>query len=368
MINEHNEKLLNKLYFDPNHPASFGGVKRLYDHAKLIDNSITILDVKNWLSSKFPYTLYKDTHRNFQRNKIYVSYVNEQWEIDLLDYSNLSRYNYGYKFLITIIDVFSKYIYVIPIKNKSMKEVSEKFEILFKKVKPTKIRSDRGKEFDNKSFKVLCQKYNIIHFVTENQTKKCAVIERLNRTLRNKIERFLAYKTSRKYIDDLKSIVNSYNNSIHRSIGMSPIDVNENNESIIFKNLYHADNLFDLIKNKKSQKLKFEIGDTVRQKFDPKSLDKRYHQKWSDVVYKVRKVYNKFKTPQYSLELDGKDLRRRFYPEELQKVIINKNTKWVIEKRLRYRTKDNQREVLVKWRGHPNQYNSWIPLETVENL
>ena len=82
----------------------------------------------------------------------------------------------------------------------------------------------------------------------------------------------------------------------------------------------------------------------------------------------MRKVYNKFKTPQYSLELDGKELRRRFYPQELQKVIINQNTKWVIEKRLRYRTKDNQREVLVKWRGHPNQYNSWIPLETVENL
>lgn len=315
------DNILKDIYFNPNHSAAFGGVKRLYDHVKLIDQNITLKDVKKWLSLQKEYTLFKDTYKNFSRNKIYASYVNEQWEIDLLDYANLHRYNNGYKYLITIIDIFSKYLYVIPIKRKCMKEVTERFEILFKKIKPTKIRSDRGKEFDNREFRALCQKYDIIYFVTENQTKKCAIVERINRTLRHKIQRYMNHNKTFKYINVVKYFVHAYNNTIHRSTGMAPKDVDEKNETIIFKKLYNAKNMLELIK-KKNSKNKFEIGDLVRRKFDPKPLDKGYKQRWSTDVYKVRKVYNKFHKPQYSLELNGQRLRRRYYPEELQKVSI----------------------------------------------
>ena len=205
-------KLFERIYFNPSHPAAFGGVKKLYQYAKIENKGITLNDVKKWLSSRNEYTLFKESRKNFKRNRIYVSYVNEQWEIDLLDYAKLSRFNQGYKYLITIIDVFSKYLYVIPIKRKSMKEVTDRFTILFQKVKPTKIRSDRGKEFDNLEFRQLCRKYNIIYFVTENQTKKCAVIERVNKTLRIKIERYLATNNTKKYIDIVKHIVDIVNN------------------------------------------------------------------------------------------------------------------------------------------------------------
>jgi len=359
--------LLENIYFDPRHPASFGGAQKLYKFAKSIDDTITLKHVKDWLSSRHEYSLYKESKSKFKRNRIYVSYINEQWEIDLLDYSSLSRFNNGVKYLITIIDVFSKYLYVIPIKNKSMKEVTSKFDSLFKTVHPTKIRSDRGKEFDNQQFRNLCSKYNIKYFVTQNQFKKCAVVERINRTLRMKIQRFMTHKLTKKYVDVIDQIVHSYNNTKHKSIGMRPKDVNFHNESEVFKNLYGAKNILDLMKKSKQLDHKYEIGDTVRSKYDPIVFDKGNTQKWSDIVYKVRKVYNKMTKPQYSLELDGKQLQRRFYPEELQKVKIDDNTIWLIEKRLAYRTRDNKREVLVKFKGYPSSYNQWIPVTAAKD-
>jgi len=360
-------KLLEEIYFDPNNPASFGGVNKLYKYAKSIDASITLKKVKDWLSSRHEYSLHKEVRNNFKRNRIYVSYINEQWEIDLLDYANLSRFNDGYKYLITIIDSFSKYLYVIPIKNKSMSEVYSKFEILFKKVTPSKLRSDRGKEFDNHQFRSLCARYNVKYFTTENQFKKCAIVERINRTLRIKIQRYLLHNLTKKYIHVVKHIVNSYNNSVHSSIKMRPKDVNKSNENKVFKNLYKANNLLELMKKTKQSKLKFEEGDTVRQKYDPIVFDRGHNQKWSDTVYRIRKVYNKLHKPLYSLELGDSRLKRRFYPEELQKVRIDSNTSWIVEKRLRYRTKNNIREVLVKFKGYPSSYNQWIPVTTVAN-
>jgi transposase InsO family protein len=310
--------IFEQIYFDPQHPAAFGGAYKLYQYAKLQDDRITLENVKNWLSTRDEYTLYKPTKQNFKRNKIYVSYINEQWEIDLLDYSSFSKSNFGYKYLITIIDVFSKYLYVIPIKTKSMQEVTSKLTLLFDKVRPTKIRSDRGKEFDNSGFRALCQKYNINHFVTENQTKKCAVVERVNKTLRIKIERFMNYNNTRRYIHMVKHLVKAYNSSIHRSTGMAPEDIDEEDEEIVFKNLYGADNMIELLK--KEGKIKFEIGDKVLRKNDPKPLEKGYRKQWDPQVYKLRKVYNRLNKPVYSLELRDHKLRRRFYPEELQKV------------------------------------------------
>src|SRR6266516_1847178 len=111
------DKIFKRIYFDVNNPASFGSVVKLYRAAKAINQNIILRDTKNWLNQQFEYTLYKQTQKNFERNRIYATFINEIWEIDSLHYVNYARYNHGFKYLIMIIDVFSKYLRVIPVKN-----------------------------------------------------------------------------------------------------------------------------------------------------------------------------------------------------------------------------------------------------------
>ena len=371
------EEILRNIYYNSFHPASFGGYQKLYNYAKKLNQNITLNDVKSWLSSQQEYTLFKETKNNFKRNRIYSSYANQQWEIDILDLSQYSRYNRirihrnnrlelrSIKYLITIIDIFSKYAYVMPIELKSMKIICENFEKLFKLVKPQKIRSDRGLEFDNIQFRLLCEKNNIKFFTTQNSTKKCAIIERFNKTLRTKIERYMNYRRTRRYVDHLKSFVTAYNHSMHKSIKMAPIDVSYDKEPEVFKNLYGKKNLLEILKENRL-KNKFSVGDNVRLKYERKIFDKGYRQKWTDIVYKVKKILNKLTKSQLLLEYRGQVLKRRFYPEELQKVEINHNTVWGIEKVLRKRVKNNKVELFVKWKGFPPEESSWIPAESVQ--
>jgi len=263
-----------------------------------------------------------------------------------------------------IIDVFSKYLIVIPVKSLKTIHIVPRFSMLFEKTKPLKIRTDRGLEFNNKDFIALCQHHGIKYYTTTNQTKKCAIVERVNRTIRNKIRSYMSHHGTNRYIDAVKNIVKSYNHSVHRSIQMKPIDVDESDERIVFKNLYGHPNMLSILKAQQQPK-KYEVGDEVRQKLDEKLLDKGYHQKWSDVVYKIRKVYNKLSKPQYSVELNGTIFPRRFYPEELQLVRINPDTRWVIERIIRRRTRENIREALVRFRGFGPEHDQWIPLDQI---
>lgn len=358
--------IFSNIYFNPVHPASYGGIYKLYKYAKLENDSIKLNDVRNWLSAQNTYTLHKPARKVFSRNKIYVSYIDEQWECDLMDMSRLSRQNRGFNYILNAIDCFSKYLFSVPTKSKKPTEIIAALKKIFKNRKPTKLRTDKGKEFDNKLFRAFCQKNNIRFFTTQNSTIKCAMVERVNRTLKNKIYRYLTEKLTRKYIDVLPQIVQSYNSSIHSTTKMAPDDIDTEDEQIVFENIYNSPNLLSIMRTKRIRP-KLTTGDTVRQKYDLSVFDKSYYQLWDNVVYKVDKVFDKMKRPQYTIELEGEKFKRRFYPEELQKVSINENTLYAIEKIIRKRTHKGQKQVLVKWRGYPPSHNQWIPESHVRN-
>src|SRR5260370_23003718 len=104
-------KLLEKIYYSPENPASFSGAYKLYNEAKKYNSSIKLNEVKDWLRTQHVYTLHRPARRRWQRNRIYVSYIDEQWEIDLIDLRVYSRQNDGYNYILMVIDVFSKYLY-----------------------------------------------------------------------------------------------------------------------------------------------------------------------------------------------------------------------------------------------------------------
>ena len=135
--------------------------------------------------------------------------------------SAISKYNDGYKFLLTCIDVFSKYAWAIPLKNKSSKSVVAAFELLFGNRRPANLQTDKGTEFLNAPTQELFKENRINFYTTENDDVKASVVERFNRTLKSKMWKYFTFKGTHRYVDVLNDLLHSYNNTFH------PYDKNE---------------------------------------------------------------------------------------------------------------------------------------------
>ena len=344
-------QLLHKLYYEVDRPSALGGVDKLYRAARRYGLKRT--QVLDWLRKQPGYTLHKPARKPFRRNRVIVFDIDSQWQADLVDLQHLSRWNQGYMYLLTCIDVLSKYVWVVPLKTGASLVVA--FESIFQKGrKPEKLQTDAGTEFKNKTFQTFLKKENVDHFVTYNETK-AQVVERFNRTLKQLMWRMFTTSSSYHYLDQLDDLVNgNYNQSVHRSIKMRPADVNENNASEVWNNLYR--NLF-----KKPTKYKFKVGDQVKISKHKRIFEKGYLPSWMEETFTVAQRLPR-DPPVYRLkEADGDWIQGTFYEFELQKVIETEKHLFRIEKILKRRGRGANKEVLVHWKGWPKKYDSWIP-------
>ena len=252
------EKYLHNLYYNPESLASFGGVEAVYRAVKEDGKfQLSRNKIRTWLRQQDTYTLHKPVRYRFKRNRVIVGGIDKEWEADLVIMDSLSKENNGYKYILTVIDVFSKYAWVEPLKTKSGENLVKAFEkILRKGRKPEKLHSDKGTEFTNKLFQTFLKKKKILFFTTYNETK-ASIVERFNRTLKGKMWKYFTANNTLKYVDVLQKLVRSYNHSRHRSIGMRPFDVNVENESVVWERLYGNE-------ASKRTKYKFRVGDQVR--------------------------------------------------------------------------------------------------------
>ena len=201
---------------------------------------VSIKTIKDYLGRQASYSLHKPSRKNLKRNPTVVGGITKQWQADLADMQALSGENKGTKYILTGIDVFSKFAWAIPVKNKGGPEMKNAFEHLFKisfPRKPEKLQTDAGKEFLNKDVQKLLKSKGVHHFVSHSE-KKAAVVERFNRTLKTKIWTYFTAKQTNLYIDKLEDFVKSYNHSVHRMIGMRPADVKEKDQDRIWAKLY----------------------------------------------------------------------------------------------------------------------------------
>ena len=164
--------------------------------------------------------------KNHKKRKVYSSYRDNIWGVDLADMQSISKYNKGIKYLLYAIDLFSKYAWVIPIKDKKGTSIVNAFKKIISKRKPNKIWTDQGSEFYTKSFKDIL-KINIIKMYSSDNEGKSVVAERFIRTLKNKTFKRMTAISKNVYFDVLDDIVNKYNNTVHRTIKMKPIDVTD---------------------------------------------------------------------------------------------------------------------------------------------
>ena len=177
------------------------------------------------------YQLANELHRpiiiKFKKRKVYSSFRDNIWGVDLTDMQSLSKYDKGIKYLLCIVDLFSKYAWVIPIKYKKGTSIVNAFKKISSDSnrKPNKIWVGLGSEFYNKSFKEFLKINNIEMHSTYNEGKS-VVAERFIRTSKIKIFKHTTAVSKNIYFDVLDDIVDKYNNTVHRTIKIKPIEVN----------------------------------------------------------------------------------------------------------------------------------------------
>lgn len=293
--------------------------------------------------------LHHAARKNFQRRPFEMRGIDDTFQIDLVEMIPFANENRGYKYLLMVIDTFSKFAWIKKLKNKTGKEVTKAMEEIFKENPtrcPKNIQSDLGKEFYNSNFQQLMRRYHINHYSTFTKLK-ASIVERFNRTFLNKLWRQFSLQGSPKWLALYEKIVNTYNRTKHRTIKMRPIDVNAQNQNELLNSVYKM--RFVL---KKSPK--FHVNDYVRMSKYKTIFEKGYTPNWTTEIFRISKILQTHPITYHLVDLNNSPIKGCFYEHELQKT-RNKDI-YLVDKIIR-RNKD---KLFVKWLGFGNEHNSWI--------
>lgn len=302
---------LFSIYYDVNGSNSFFSIDK-YDEIDK-DKTLNKKEFKNWLINQESYSLHKRRRINFRRSKYVLSKIDRFWQADLIDLNEIRDFNKNHRFLLTVIDTLSKYAWIEILRDKTNSSVINAFKNIFLKGRrPQILITDGGKEFDNKNFEKFLNHHAIKHYITRNTEVKAAVVERFNRTIKEKLYKyFTSYKT-KKYLDIIDSFVNSYNNTKNSRTKFKPIEVNKNNERKAFLSL----NKFDICKSKN----KLKIGDKVRILNLKNLFTKGYKTNWTIEIFTVSKILNTLPIRYKITDDSHQELIGSFYKEELLKI------------------------------------------------
>ena len=202
------------------------------------------------------------------------------WEVDSADMLLLSKFNKGFIFILCVIDIFSKYAWVVPLKDKNGISIVNAFQKLLKECnrKPNKIWVDKGTEFYKNYFTKWLQDNNIVIHSAHNEGKS-VIAERFMKTLKNKTDKYMTSISKNVYIDKLDDIVKKCNNTYHTSIKMKPVDVKDS--------IY-----IDFKKESNDKNPKFKVGDHVRISKYKNIFAKGYMPNWSEEIFIIKKIKN----------------------------------------------------------------------------
>ena len=302
----------------------------------------------NFTMENLSQELNKPSINKFERQKVIINHINEIHSTDLVDMSQYSKMNKGYKYIFTNIDVFSKIAYAFPLKSKKIQDIKPCFEKIFKNDKPKFIWSDKEPAFLSKEMQNFFKNNNVKIYHT-NSHLKAVIIERFNRSLRELMMKEFVKNNNTVWYNILTKLIKIYNNRYHSTIKMKPNQVNKSNEKYIKEKIYTY--------NKTSKIPKFKINDLVRI-----SLKRRYlfdkpsgNIKWSEELFKIHSI-NKSNVITYKIkDLNNNIIEGIFYERELQKSKNNSEI-YIIEKIIR----KNKDKYLVKWKGYSNDFNSYV--------
>ena len=278
-----NEKL-KKLYYDP--IKGLTNVNTFYQRVKEEKIKASFTQVKNFYENQPLNQIYKEKNKHETMSSIIAFNVGSCLKADLLDIKKFKFKNSNYKYLLNVVDVYSRFAWSFPVKSKTASEVLKHVEEVYKDVKqhvktsPENLTTDDGNEFTNKLLESLNKKYNIKHYTIVSKgaphPTRTAIVERFNRTLWNLIRKYTETIDTVKFIDVLQDLMKNYNSNIHSGIQAKPIDV-YNKKTLPNTEINVAE--------------KFKIGDYVRVKQKPKKIcGKSYDIKYSRFIFEVVKI------------------------------------------------------------------------------
>lgn len=341
-------------YFTPKRSGALSGRSTYQRHTKHPTSRVS-----DFLSARDSYTLHKPVRRKFPRRITYANGIDELWQADLADMSLIQSHNRGTRYLLTVIDVFSKFAFVRPLKKKTGEELVSAFTSILKESgrKPQRLQTDKGTEFKNRTFQDFLSRENIHFYTSEDPVTKAAVVERFNRTLKGRLYRFMTYKNSKTYLNNLSDLVTNYNSTFHRSIGTQPRLVNEKNRNDVYNRLYGKAMRERMLKHTTP---KFSVGDRVRVANERKTFQRGFQPGWTREVFTVKYRENTHPYVYRLQDLNGEKILGTFYEQEMQKV--QDTDIYRIEKII----KKQGHRALVRWVGYGPQFDSWIPLSSIE--
>ena len=304
---------LSELYSDPKFPGSFSGAEHFYKEVKAVNPEVTKQQVSEFLKSKPSYYLHKTTQKPRKYRRTLVYGPRDLLQIDLLDLQKYSLENRGYRYICVIIDCFTKFIWLKPLKNKTGKSLVKALALLLMTERPKLIQCDQGTEFFNKNVAKMLQAFGPKLYHTFSD-KKAAIVERVQRTLRMRMGRMFTDNKNYNWIDHYEDMTDAYNNSFHRSIKMKPADVTNQHTGLIYARL------FSRRKFPRSSK-QFAVGDRVRIAMKPDFMQKEYLPKWSEEVFLIKSRKASKPITYHLTDLTSEDVSGSFYREELQHAV-----------------------------------------------
>jgi transposase InsO family protein len=360
------QRRISLAYTTPGHPVAFSAPQRV---AKYFN--ITKKVAKEILEHIEGYTL----HREFKRPKVYNTYYvhnrREQVQADLIDIAKISRSNDGITYLLVLIDIFTKYVWVYPIKNKrgtTMKQVLTQW-IRSLDTLPRKLLTDKGLEFTNGQVQQLLRQHDI-EWQAAYGTLKACIAERVNKTLQILIFKHLTQKETIRYIDVLPQLIKTYNRRSHRTLeGMTPAQADKPRNEAHIQGIFHK-KYADMERHRKTTKLPFRVGDLVRLKTQAgkfSSSSRAYAEQFHGEYYNIIRINRTLPIALYYLRSadTGEHVKGGLYANELQR---QRGDVYKIEKVLHERGVGARKELFIKWKYFGPQYNEWIKASDVRTV
>ncbi|KAF2898220.1 hypothetical protein ILUMI_07954, partial [Ignelater luminosus] len=286
--------------------------------------------------------LHRSARKNFPRRSTIIKGYKDLFQMDLAEFIPYAKVNKNYRYILMMINCYSKYLWARPLKTKNGEEVTKVVSNIFKEEEnsiPKNMQTDHGKEFYNSSFKKLMKEHEINHYSTFSNIK-AGIIERAIRTIKNRLYKEFSLRGEYKWYDILQKVVSAYNHSKHRTIGMAPINVKPNTKLSVYDNL------------KIIGKSKLNVGDMVRISKYKGVFEKGFTPNWSTELFKI--VKKQLTNPATFLIEDANStpISGSFYDFELQR--SKHPDVYLVEKILKKRGD----QMLVKWLGINE--TSWV--------
>ena len=223
--------------------------------------------------------------KNFPRRKVISRFPFDLFMADLIEYPQLKYQNSNYRFILVVIDCFTRKVWAVPMKQKSAQWTADAFESIFKHFDkfPVHMVTDRGLEFYNSQVRNVFLNYGINHYSIKTKSKwKASLVERVIRTLKTRLQRYFTKNKTKRWIDVIDQFVSNYNATPHSAHGMPPQDVSHANQKDVYKRLYPTQSL--------RTDCRLKVGDKVRKIIDKTLFEKGYTTNWSEEIYKINEI------------------------------------------------------------------------------